>query len=153
MGSLSFSPGGGNRTRGATFRHVLKALRASLLILLLGTCAASDPGFTGHTRLAAPSPVKIDGNTGFGGTEAADQLTPSEPGPWGQLEVIRISTEPPEEYIVERFQYEPTQWIFPDYTRDRIVSLFKSAGLDKARQQALWKRWALDGSSVPMPIS
>ena len=65
-------------------------------------------------------------------------------GPWGKIEFVPLSIEIPDEFLSTRLHesVEP-QWTFVAYTRDRLVELLGSAGLnDRQRAELLdEKKW------------
>lgn len=62
---------------------------------------------------------------------------PSHKGPWGDLKVIRIVTEPPEETLTSYLDYPPPTWYFNGYTAEAFNRLLLSAGLSPAQHDAL----------------
>ena len=131
---MSPTSSGGYESIATVCLRILRVLQPALVVLALGIITAANPGGAEPMRQAAPASQKLDRIAG-----STDSQLLSPPGPWGQLEVIRISTEPPDDYVAERYRFESAEWYFPDYTRERIVALFQAAGLDKSRQEALWK--------------
>ncbi len=121
-------------TRRAThLRIIWPRCPAAFTILLLGALATMTWGRPFHF-FDPPDTHRAQTQAGM----TAGNLLPSESGPWGELEVIRINTEPPEEYVSQRYRYGTVRWFFGDYSRERIIALFRSAGLDEAQQKALW---------------
>lgn len=63
-----------------------------------------------------------------------DSAVALRPGPWGNLEVLPIFIEPPDEYLatglIEKVDH---RWAFRGFTSEQLLSLFKSAGLDSAQ--------------------
>jgi hypothetical protein len=61
-----------------------------------------------------------------------------KPGPWGELEFVRIVIEPPEAYVAMSFDLaKKIQWFLRGYTAESLTKLWTEAGLAAADQQAL----------------
>jgi hypothetical protein len=64
-------------------------------------------------------------------------------GPWGQLHYSRIAISMPDEYIPDLPPGEPIRWWFEGFTRERLESLFRDAGLTPEQlgslDQAAWE--------------
>lgn len=59
--------------------------------------------------------------------------THCKPGPWGDLEYVRILTEPPEQQVVANFPAVGfITWTFRGYTPEKINALWKTAKLSAA---------------------
>ena len=59
-----------------------------------------------------------------GGTEPYYR---GRPGPWGELEFIRIAVEPPDAFVqVDDRVFERTRWHFVNHTRDSLTALVNS---------------------------
>lgn len=74
-------------------------------------------------------------------------IVPSQKGPWGDLEVLRIVTEPPESCVVSYLSHTNISWVFAGYTPERLGALFDSAGLtpDQKRTFMDAARWDSSG--------
>ncbi len=60
------------------------------------------------------------------------------PGPWGNLEFVRINIDPPDEFVpIDDRLFEPTQWYFAGYDRVKLSEFFNGCGLTKAEQAQL----------------
>jgi len=60
------------------------------------------------------------------------------PGPWGQLEYVRINVEQPDEFVpVDDREFEPTRWHFLNYTRAQLTALFNACDLTPAQRAFL----------------
>jgi hypothetical protein len=64
-------------------------------------------------------------------------------GPWGQLQYSRIAISMPDEYVPDLPAGEPIRWWFQGFSRERVESLFRDAGLTPEQLgslgQAGWK--------------
>jgi hypothetical protein len=70
--------------------------------------------------------------------DESGQVVESKPGPWGRLLYANVMIDIPDEFIVlPPADQPPVRWFFQDYDRDRVVELFKSAGISQA-QIAKW---------------
>ena len=78
--------------------------------------------------------------------DSASQV-PSEKGPWGDLRISNIVTEPPEESLVGQLDFPKPKWVFRGYSTNEFVSLLHSAGLSPAQEIELAKGavWGLPG--------
>lgn len=72
---------------------------------------------------------------------------PSNKGPWGDLQVVRIVTEPPEESLAGYLIYPEPTWFFEGYTTNEFDRLLLSAGLSPEQKSELEKAavWSLSG--------
>lgn len=61
----------------------------------------------------------------------------SSRGPWGNLRVVRIATEPPEESLSDYLNYPKPVWHLKGYTPDAYDKLLLSAGLSPAQRSDL----------------
>ncbi len=62
----------------------------------------------------------------------------ARPGPWGELQYSRLLIEPPDEFTLEDPSlFAPPEWVFKDYTPDRLAELWHTANLDAAQIAAL----------------
>lgn len=73
----------------------------------------------------------------------------SQPGPWGELEYVRILIEPPEQNISPNYpSVDHAVWIFKDYTRVQFDELWQTAGLSPAELALINQpdNWETDGA-------
>ena len=72
---------------------------------------------------------------------------PSEKGPWGDLRVVNIVTEPPEESLAGQLDFPKPTWLFSGYSTNAFVSLLHTAGLTPAQEIELVKAavWGTPG--------
>ncbi|MBA4147832.1 MAG: hypothetical protein H0X66_06920 [Verrucomicrobia bacterium] len=71
----------------------------------------------------------------------SDQTFTSQPGPWGELECTRVTIELPDHFIQdETLTLAPTSWFFKDHSREKVIALFKSAGLDSGQIKSLMEK-------------
>ena len=66
------------------------------------------------------------------------------PGPWGNLEYVKISLEPPDYYAQESLSYvKATRWFFKGYDQQQLTAYFQSLGLKTVELSALLEksRW------------
>ncbi|MCB1105428.1 MAG: hypothetical protein KDK74_11915, partial [Cephaloticoccus sp.] len=97
-----------------------------LLIVLLGPWLVLGVNYATKPR---PTETPTD-TTASPTTEGA---TPCAPGPWGNLEYIRILTEPPEQQVGGSFPaIDHVKWTFPGYTNAQLDALWQAAGLTSA---------------------
>jgi len=68
------------------------------------------------------------------------------PGPWGQLETVRINTEPPEDFAINYLRHDSSRWVFQGFPRERVSALFRSAGLGDDDQAELLRTASVDMS-------
>ena len=88
-------------------------------------------------------------------TAVPDQVKALKEGPWGAMESLPISIEPPEEYLsTESIQTADRRWWFKGYSPDLLIALFESVGLSATQQtelldQSKWQH--VDGKTVITP--
>jgi hypothetical protein len=74
--------------------------------------------------------------------EQEGRRTHGKPGPWGQLEYVRIAIEPPEELVyITPADEAPTRWAFKGFDQGRLAEFLRTAGMP-AEQIALLQTWA-----------
>lgn len=97
-----------------------------LLIVLLGPWLV-----LGVNYATKPRPTETPTDTPASPT--TEGATPCAPGPWGNLEYIRILTEPPEQQVGGSFPtIDHVKWTFPGYTNAQLDALWQAAGLTSA---------------------
>lgn len=121
--------------------------RASLLAirsgrLLLGLCLLQFlllGWLTLHLRqsgAAVQSPPHREPNARA--SAYPDPVLHGHPGPWGNLEYIRITIEPPDEFVpVDDRTFEKTRWVFGGHTPEQVARLFKACDLTPAQRAEL----------------
>jgi hypothetical protein len=63
-----------------------------------------------------------------------------KPGPWGQLEYVRIATEMPSEFaFIISSDTTPQPWFFKGSSKEEVVTTLKSAGLSEAQVSSLMR--------------
>lgn len=68
---------------------------------------------------------------------SAARLQTARPGPWGELEFIRIVIEPPDEFMAEDYTAAPPRWEFTGFDDTRLEQLWEQAGLPEAWRNQL----------------
>jgi hypothetical protein len=78
---------------------------------------------------------------------------PSSKGPWGELRIVRIMTEPPAESLANYLSYPKPVWQFKGYSQADFEGLLRSAALTAEQEQALKASASpsADGYSVSPP--
>ena len=69
-------------------------------------------------------------------TQVPQGVNRCRPGPWGNLEYMRIFIEPPDNFILDVPPWEAS-WFFKGYTRTQVEEVFRTAGLTEAQLQAI----------------
>jgi hypothetical protein len=103
-----------------------------LQFVLLGwlTLKSSQPP---HAA-AAPHAVVRSSSAGAN----PDPVFRGNAGPWGVLEYVRITIEPPDEFVpVDDRTFEKTRWVFGGCTRERVAGLFSACSLTPAQRAEL----------------
>ena len=80
-----------------------------------------------------------------------DSAVPVPPGPWGNLEILPIFIEPPDEYLrVVNFEEGDRRWRFAGFTPDQLLSLFQSADLTASQRSELsdTSKWEKDEQAI-----
>lgn len=122
MGQPSSSP----QHPGVTL-HISRRAVVLLLIVLLGPWLALGVYYAFALRAKS---VQVASKTLVPTEKSA---TACAPGPWGDLEYVRILTEPPEQQVVGNFPaVDYATWIFVGYTPQDLSVLWQSAGLSSA---------------------
>ena len=73
------------------------------------------------------------------------------PGPWGKLQSTDVMIELPDEFIdLSQSGQSTNQWVFKGYTRDQIITLFRSANLPEASLSRLINEtpWAYGNNEI-----
>lgn len=77
---------------------------------------------------------------------------PSHKGPWGDLKIIRIVTEPPTESLAGYLDYPPPTWFFEGFTPEAYNRLLLSAGLSPAQRDALASAAIWDAQNTQLTV-
>lgn len=77
---------------------------------------------------------------------------PSHKGPWGELKVIRIVTEPPAESLTSYLDYPAPTWFFKGYTPEAYRQLLASAGLTPSQREALAAAAVWDAKNTEVSV-
>ncbi len=86
------------------------------------------------------------------------------PGPWGNLEYVKITLEPPDQYAAESLaQVKETRWFFKGYDAANLTSCFHSLGLRASELQSVTQRskwqqttngiWVMPGETFVLDLS
>ena len=60
------------------------------------------------------------------------------PGPWGEMKYVRITIEPPDEFVpIDDRAFAKTRWHFAGYQRDRLAILFNAPELTPEQRAEL----------------
>ncbi len=80
---------------------------------------------------------------------------PAHKGPWGDLRVVRIVTEPPDESLAEYLVYPKPVWLFKGYSTNDFSTLLLSAGLSPEHRSELAAsaKWAAPGEGCTVAPS
>jgi len=78
---------------------------------------------------------------------------PSSKGPWGDLRIVNIVIEPPEESLVGQLDFQKPTWFFKGYTTNEFDGLLRSAGLSPEQQAELKKAAVWSLSKVGCTVS
>jgi hypothetical protein len=84
----------------------------------------------------------------FANQEMAKRRLPCSKGPWGDLRIVRIVTEPPEESLSGYLRYPKPVWQFRGQTPETFQKLLASANLDPSQRSELegLAQWGTPGS-------
>lgn len=62
----------------------------------------------------------------------------ANPGPWGELEFVRINLQPPDDFLpVEDGSFARARWFFAGHSREQLTNLFTQCELAPAQRAAL----------------
>ena len=67
------------------------------------------------------------------------QQVPSSTGSWGDLRIVNVVTEPPEESLAGQLEFAKPTWFFKGYTASGFDHLLSSAGLSQEQRAELEK--------------
>lgn len=150
-----------DKTRDLTAEMNRQRLSASILAtrsgrLLLGLCLLQFVllGWLALRSSQPPSPEAkpasaIRSNTADAARSNA--LSHGKPGPWGVLEYVTITIEPPDEFVpVDDRIFEKTRWVFGGHTREQVAALFNTCGLTPAQRADLFNPaiWGEDTNAI-----
>jgi hypothetical protein len=109
-------------------RWLLGFCVAELLLLLVLTWVWND--WSSRTqRVARPRPYS---------TASRDPYFAGNPGPWGELEYVRINIEPPDDFVTaDEATATQTRWFFAGQTRAQVEALLDACELDPRVRAAL----------------
>lgn len=134
---MSIHFGGGNRQHG-----VLLGILAAMA--LLATAFAYQRIRTGpHAGNGRPEPSN--------GADRDWTLCP--PGPWGNLQHVRIATERPDEFItLNRTFAGQDRWVFQGYSTNQLDDLFATNDLTQAQRALLMDRgrWEVQAGAIAL---
>ena len=73
---------------------------------------------------------------------------PASTGTWGDLRIVNIVTEPPEESLVGQLEFTKPTWVFKGYSAADFDRLLRSAGLSAEQKSELEKAavWSAPGT-------
>ncbi len=78
-------------------------------------------------------------------TVLSEKTHRSTPGPWGELEITRVTIEPPEDFVEMDFANRPpVRWLFAGRSVDQLRELWTVAGLTADQQRALLQTVQID---------
>lgn len=87
--------------------------------------------------------------------ESVRRTVLSSKGPWGDLRVVRIVTEPPEESLVGYLKYPKPIWFFKGYSQEDFEKLLLSARLTPAQRAEIAEatHWGAPGEGCAVSPS
>ncbi|HNU53383.1 MAG TPA: hypothetical protein PKJ98_21015 [Verrucomicrobiota bacterium] len=75
----------------------------------------------------------------------------SLPGPWGELEQVRIAIERPDEFITLSKTFKgQDRWFFQGYSTDQLAAFFQTNALTRAQREVLLDRghWGIQSNGI-----
>lgn len=70
--------------------------------------------------------------------KCAPRIFSCTPGPWGTLEYVRITLEPPDHYATNSLSYvKGTHWFFKRFDRDQVLKTLSEYGFAESELEAL----------------
>jgi len=81
----------------------------------------------------------------------ADRASSCSPGPWGNLEYVRMSIEIPEEYVSAHLhETAPSSWLFKNYTPEKLAEFFGKVDLSATERKELLdhNQWRISPTGV-----
>lgn len=80
---------------------------------------------------------------------SSDVFSHGKPGPWGNLEYVRITIEPLDEFVpADDRIFEKTRWVFGGHTREQVAALFNACDLTPGQRAELLNPAALRRSTA-----
>lgn len=137
--------GGGSPTRPAAavtlrFGPVLALLTVNLLAIAAAAFWAAAP----HFRWV-PLPKLL--------TKSA-AANPRASGPWGVIERRRIVVSAPLEFIDRFARVEPTIWVFPNHTEEKVFEVFRRFGFTENQiKLAGAQRWSRSPAGIIIEVA
>lgn len=86
---------------------------------------------------------------------SSTQITEGNAGPWGRLLYAHLMIDIPDEFVRIPPPDEPIRWFFQDYTKERVISLFKSANLTQNQIEKYFPdaAWQTDFKGLYVTVS
>ncbi len=127
--------------------HITRRVFVLLLLLLIAPW-----GLLAAAWMAKDLFLRVEAARVSAKTETDGRATRAAPGPWGNLECIRIAIEPPEEAVFVRPEDEaPPRWYFRGFTLETLRELFAGAGFTLEQVAVLLAQTKLD-SATGVPV-
>ena len=122
--------------------------------LLLGLCLLQFALLAWLALKSSPPPTPVGKPLSAIRPKAAADPEPffrGKPGPWGMLEYIRITLEPPDDFVpVDDRIFEKTRWVFGGHTREQVAALFNACDLTPVQHTELLNPaiWSQDTNAI-----
>jgi hypothetical protein len=86
-------------------------------------------------------------------TNQTEVYTKGRPGPWGEIEYVRVNIEPPDDYIPSGLEaFDAPRWLFPGYSRDQLRAFLETCQLTQPERAELLNetKWTEDTNGVAL---
>lgn len=96
-------------------------------------------------------PPRAQRPAAFSSTANREPYFAGKPGPWGEIEYIRVNLEIPEEFVDGEEQgLGATKWFFAGMTREQLLEFFNASPLTEAQRTELREvnRWAQEADGI-----
>ncbi len=108
--------------------HFSRWMLIVLAILVISPCLIVTAAFIyPHITQSSSKPFTSH-------TDESAQVVEGKSGPWGRLLYANVMIDIPDEFVlVPPAGQPPVRWFFQDYDKQKVIELFKSAGLSQAQ--------------------
>lgn len=122
------------RQKGRMYLRVSKRWLIALAILWAGPLAwmvVANGGRFVPTITATPLPQQMLATTADRAMARPATTSPITTGPWGELELIPITLEPPADFAAKLLKYDSTTWYFRDCDMGSLPHVLRSCGINE----------------------
>lgn len=125
---------------------LLLAGRSSNVATGNGPSPTSPAGVTSHQPGVAAT-----ANQGALSKTTNSDIVAGKPGPWGEIEILPMTIELPDEYLFVPTEYRQPKWFFRGFNKEQALAFMGSAGVEQKYLDELTKgNWTItaDGATA-----